>query len=326
MFSKFFQKNKKAKNLDIGEALPERFSFMSKEEQLGFQDSIMRYFQKSYPNFVINFSEGFIKDPEAGTIYGMDNVAQQYYNFHKYDNADSEAKRKIISEHFNTLLKGKQEQEKILKNRTNYNLIKRYISVRLYPPDYLKTTGKDIIYREDLEGIITALVYDLPSTVIIVKPEDTESWKMDKDELFAVGFKNTFSNNMVDITQEKFVDNSTLWMIGGEAHLFASAFIYDLAKYSKLIGKYGSLISIPHRHMVLVFPINDMSILPAINQFIIIADGIYREGPGSISPNIFWHHYDNFTNLPYKLTSKEIQFFPPVKFVELLNAVAEGKK
>jgi len=318
----FLNPFKKIKRVDEEVLLPsERFSFINKESQLQFQDEISHYF-KDKPDFKLDFSQGVIHRGN-GIDYGLDNVAQMYHQ------AGAIEKRNVVKDHFNRLFKGEEENRKILKNKTNYSFMKKYVAIRLYPLAYLKTTGKDnLIYKEDLEGVLTVLVLDLPSTVIILQPEDVAKWEISEEDLFTLGFKNTFANNSVDVTQEKFDDNATLWMIGSDTHLFAGAYIYNLPKYQKLIGKYGTLIAIPHRHMILAFPINDNAVISAINQLIIITDGLYKQGPGSISPNIFWYDNKKFINLPYKLDLKEksIGFSPPEEFIEILNQVAEQEK
>jgi hypothetical protein len=314
MFLKYFKKTKKVDEVIL---LPsKRFSFMGKEAQLQFQDEITRYFQGK-PGFQVDFLEGVIHGAD-GTDYGLDNLAQSYSQINIAD------KGKIVKDHFDGIFVGQEEEEEILKDVADYNIMKKYIAVRLYPSDYLETTaGEELIYREDLKGILTVLVLDLPSTVVSLKSEQVKKWKVSNKELFEIGLKNTFANNKIDVTQEKFADNATLSMLGSDTNLFATASIYNLTKYREVIGKYGSLVGIPHRHMIVVVPINDKSISSALNQFIIIIDGLYRQGPGSISSNIYWYHNKKFMNLPYKIDEKRIQFMPPNEFVEILHKVVK---
>lgn len=316
MFSKLFSKNKE---VDTAIQLPkDRFGFMSQNEQLQFQDEITRHFQDK-PDFNIDFFNGVVIRKD-GLRCGLDNLAQMYHQF------SPKEREKLVADHFNTLLKTEQEEKEIFQDISNYQTMKKYLAVRLYPLDYLTSTGEDgLFYKEDLKGILTVLVLDLPSTVLILKPEDAEKWKISKEDLFEVGFRNTFTNNKVEITQEKFVENAVLWTIGSETNLFASAYIYEISKYPKMIGKYGSIISIPHRHIVLVHPINNMSTVKALNQMMIISDGLFKEGPGSISKNIYWYNKGKFTNLPYILDDDEFKFMPPQSFVEVLNQLAKGR-
>jgi hypothetical protein len=47
-----------------------------------------------------------------------------------------------------------------------------------------------------------------------------------------------------------------------------------------------------------------------------------REGPGSITPNLYWYRDGRFTLLPYEIANKQFNFRPPDELVDLMNQLA----
>lgn len=315
MFSKFFNKSNKVEQAVL---LPdERFSFMTNDEQLRFQDEVTRYFETNHPELVIEFQLGQISDPATGGIYGLDTVAQIYHNV-----SDRE-KRTVVPGHFDNLFRVKREEDEILKDRSNFKKMQKLLALRLYGPDLIPSAYEMMVYQKDIEDIFSVLVFDLPSSTSGVLPEDIEKWGVEKEKLFKIALDNTLANLKVQITNADFVEND-LWLIESDS-IYSSTFVLKLDKEKKLIGKYGSIVAIPHRHLICVLPINDLSVVQMINQLPGLITHLYQEGPGSTSTNLYWYNSGKFTNLPYKLDEKKkkLDFIPPEEFVDVLNQLAE---
>ncbi len=92
--------------------------------------------------------------------------------------------------------------------------------------------------------------------------------------------------------------------------------------HPQLIGTYGSLVGVPHRHAVLIYPIENIEVVKVITNLIPIITGMYSEGPGSLSPDLFWHRDGILEQLPYQLEDNTIQFTPTERFLEMLNSLA----
>src|SRR5690606_37707118 len=95
--------------------------------------------------------------------------------------------------------------------------------------------------------------------------------------------------------------------------------VFDIENRKELIGSKGSLVGLPHRHSAIIYPIENLEVVKAINGLIPTIYGMNQEGPGSLSNNLFWYKDKTFTQLPYKIDEGKLQFFPPNNFVELLN-------
>jgi len=85
----------------------------------------------------------------------------------------------------------------------------------------------------------------------------------------------------------------------------------------------GSLIGVPHRHAVIIYPIESLQVVQAINRLIPTIHGMHNEGPGSISNKLLWYQDDEFRDLPYGVEGNKLRFMPPEFFVEMLNSMGD---
>lgn len=308
MFS-IFKKNKD------NPKVPEWASFFSVNEFNHFLNAIEDYFSKKKIIYVLGDGMLSVKENDFGfNDMGLTNVAQVC----KQDNPKNY--RAIVFEHFESMIRANNFDLEFKKTIYEYDKIKQYIGVRLYPNGYAEHVGKELTIGKDFVGDIYAmLVFDLPDSITSIQPEQANKWGKSMDELFEIGLKNIKSNYPVEITKEKF-DEFNIWFVQGD-HFFAPNIVFDFNAMQKYAGSKGSLIGIPHRHSVIIYPIESLEVVKAINALIPGVYGMNEEGPGSISNNLFWYKDGHFENLPYEIQDNNLQFFPPEKFVELLNTL-----
>ena len=308
MFS-IFKRKKENHNV------PEWASFFKENEYSEFLKSIEGYFANKKISF--GLSDGILTlatDEFGCRELGLMNVAQVC----KQDTPKHY--KKIVSDHFDTMIRAHQFDTEFKQIVHDYDKIQQYIGVRLYPIDYPAAIGKDLtIGKEFSEGIYAMLVFDLPDSIINIQPEQALKWNKTLDELFETGIQNIRSKYPLEISEQKFKEFN-IWFVQGD-HFFAPNIVFDLHNHKNLVGSKGSLIGIPHRHSVIIYPIEDIKVVKAINQLIPTIYGMNGEGPGSISNNMFWYRDGHFQNLPYKITDQKLQFFPPENFVELLHTL-----
>jgi hypothetical protein len=308
MFS-IFKKNKSKTEV------PKWASFFNEDEFEEFVKSIDDYFYSN--NITYNFGDGMLtagpNDFEFGTL-GLMNVAQ----ICKQD--EIENYKEIVKKHFDSLMRTNQFDKEFKKIIHDFNQIKEYIGVRLYPIDYVSHIGKELTIGKDFAGNIYAmLIFDLPDSVVSIKPEEAEKWGKTWEELFDLGLQNIKTKYPNNISQEKF-NEFNLWFIQSN-HFFTPNIVFDFEMQQKLMGSNGSLIGIPHRHAVIIYSIENIQVVNAINDLITAIIGMNEEGPGSISSNIFWYKDGHYEDLPYEMSDNKIQFYPPEKFVEMLNTL-----
>ncbi len=310
MFSLF---KKKDDNIEV----PEWAKFFKKGEYPKFISFVKAYFEKKGMSITFNSNQiqvhdGILKGDKLGLI----NVAQKCHQ------AEGDEWIRIINDHFENLAKANAFSDNFDKHIDNFDYVRPYIGVSLYPQSYLITVKREVVIIKNItEEIIAMLVFDFPDAIKSIQPEDAIKWGYTQDQLFEIGINNIREKYTVEISQEKLGEFS-IWFVQSN-HFFTPNIIYNFKNNPKLIGSKGSLIGLPHRHSVLIYPIENLDTLKAINTLIPIINGISNEGPGTLSDKLYWYRDGEFMDLPYKLENKKLQFYPPESFVEILNTLAE---
>ena len=289
-------------------------SFFNTAEYNQFLDRLKQYFDKEKIPFTLGDGVIEVQDTSFGAErLGLINLAQicRQQPVRKWQN--------IIQSHFNNMREASLFQDEFNKKAHNFDLIKDYLAVRLYSNDYLSylddtaaTIGGPV--TDDITAI---LVFDLPKTVVNVKPEQTIQWNKTNEELFEWGRENARKNNPVEISSQTVAGFAIRFIQG--VHFFVANTVLDMGRYPELVGTKGSLVGIPHRHAVLVYPIENLEVATAVGKLIPIIRGMFEEGSGGISPNLYWYHANRFTTLPYELSDNKLKFYPPEAFVDMLN-------
>jgi hypothetical protein len=82
---------------------------------------------------------------------------------------------------------------------------------------------------------------------------------------------------------------------------------------------------VPNRHTLVWHAIiGDASALRALDAMVVMAASLHAEGPGAISPNLYWWKDGALRTLPTRETDEHYEFVPPDDFVdEVLEVLAE---
>jgi hypothetical protein len=74
---------------------------------------------------------------------------------------------------------------------------------------------------------------------------------------------------------------------------------------------------------MIVHRIQNIGAMEAAGAMLQVIVGMHRDGPGSISPYLYWYHDRDFTVLPYELEDQSLKFVPPDDFAELIDELEE---
>lgn len=295
--------------------VPEWASEMNQKEFSAFEKEIEIYFSRQA--IPIKWGDGVISIPEE--IMGVDQLG--LINLVQIcKQAGVKFYREIVKDHFESMIRAhafETELEAVVKD---FESIKKYIGVLLYDVEYVAVIGKESTLGRDIgDNIYAMLVFDLPHSVKNIKPEQILSWNKTEEELFALGMENIKKNYPLALTEED-LGGVKSWVVQSD-HFYAANVIFSLNEWTHLIGKEGTLIGLPHRHAALIYPINNLDVIKAINMLIPLIHYMNQKGPGSLSNNLYWVKDDVFISLPYKLTDEKLEFIPPDEFVNVLNSL-----
>jgi hypothetical protein len=207
----------------------------------------------------------------------------------------------------------------------DFEKVKTYLAVRLYNAEYMTYIGSldeeeesaATIHRFVADDMYAMLVFDLPDAIRNVSPEYADAWNMDEDTLFRTAIANVRAKNPMHITRED-MGGFDIWFVNND-HFFTANIIYELEDRPELLGNWGSLIALPHRHSAIIYPIEDPGVAEALRKIIPAAYSMCQDGPGSLTPNVFWYRNGVFTLLPYELRGEKLHLVPPDNFLDMLN-------
>lgn len=301
--------------------VPAWASFFEADEYAAFETTIHGYFQSLGKPFKVDDgtvrTTWMVNDSNMQNL-GLLNVAQMCKQGKIQDYPE------IVRNHFEVMRKSQDFISGFLDNMGDFEFVKPFIGTRLYHKDHVKSIGAEgVISSPVTEDIIAMLVFDMPQAISSVKADQTRVWGKNVEELLALGLHNIREN--YDFTITDLDANVTLKAVLQD-HFFGTNIILDMNRHPELLGTHGTLVAVPHRHTTLFHPIEDTSVILAINMLIPMVYGMHHEGPGSISSHLYWHHQGTFVHLPYRIEHQQLAFHPPSDFVSMLNYLATETK
>jgi hypothetical protein len=305
------------KKLDEGFGpVPEWAGFFTPERYARFQREIQRHFQRN--EIACRIEDGFVfvfqgGDPEPRYRWGLLNLAQVCNQ-----SPDKEWPEHIRG-HFDAMARSEQEHAQLEAQMGDFAAIRERLGVRLGPPDMPRDL---MIWREDIPGVLSYIVIDLPSSMVTVNGDALSRWGISSQQLFDMALENLRKQGRPDVTRFEMEKDLALAALLGDSFFTASQALL-LAENTDLVGPQGSLVAVPHRHALLCYPIRDLNVLRVVHVLWTMAQGMHKEGPGSISGNIYWYFEGKFTAIPCEIEDDAIGVRPPEDFEQMLNSLKE---
>ena len=297
--------------------VPEWADFFNPKEYSKFSKSLDKYFNSK--NMDYQLGEGYVEVTSNDFSFNqlrLSNVAQlcKLEGIRKSD--------RIVRNHFEGLIRSHKYDIEFNKIVEDFDNVRQYIGVRLYNDDYIDQVGKELVLTNNLApGIHEMLIFDLPESVTSVQPQQIENWGLTIDELFDIGRSNIKSKYKFKISKESF-EEFKIWFVQAD-HFFTPNILLEMSQHSEMIGTNGSLIGAPHRHCVIIYPIESLDVVKAINKLIPTIHGMNEEGPGSLSSKLYWYQDDQMIELPYDVVDNQLKFQPPESFLNMLNSMGQ---
>ena len=229
--------------------------------------------------------------------------------------------RDLITAHFDSIFEVKDEDNALRVQMDDFHKLKSQLRARLYPVDIVNH-ATEIIQRPGPEGTLEVLALDLPTTVRTVSRSEADAWGLDVDDLFDIGRQNLKATGMLKGNTIQLEQGTALTVYTGDPFYAAShALIID--DYIQNRSAHGVLVGVPKRDILIMHRIQNIGAMEAAGAMLQVIVGMHRDGPGSISPNLYWYHDGDFLALPYELEDQSLKFLPPDEFVELMDELGE---
>lgn len=189
------------------------------------------------------------------------------------------------------------------------------LRVRLLPDtpedrDTLRSLGA----RPFTEGIVQVLAIDLEDAVRCVPALEVTELGWDLDEAWASALSQTEFLERADEIHTIDIGGVDIVHVFGERPFTASMIgvIDRLIDETADIGPDGAIVSMPLRHSILVHPIGGDNVRSAIAGLIPITRQLFKQGPGSVSPHLYWWREGKLQWIPtfFDGTIEGVEFYP----------------
>ncbi len=167
------------------------------------------------------------------------------------------------------------------------------------------------------EGLVEVLHVEHEGALSPVPPSVADGWDVPAPELLARGRRQA-----LDVEQPS-VEPVDLGADGVVAVQTSSPFAgSQVHRLDTLLGlpDDGALVALPTRHLLLAAPLRTRAgALDAAQALLLNAEALWRQGPGGLSPDLFWLRAGQLVHLPG--TSASLS--PPLEFVRVLDGLPD---
>lgn len=267
----------------------------------------------------LDAQEGLLRpqagDEEQSSVFGLQNIAQTC------SQADRDQWHDLICSHFDCIFAAGDEQNALRIDVSDFARVRDSIRARLYPAE-LQEQSVETVHRPGPEGTLEVIVVDLPKSVRTVSRSEVAAWGVSRDALFELGRRNLAERTHVEMHTVEMQAGIELLACMGDAFYAAShALILDQHLPEDL--PHGALVSIPRRDVLLAHPIRNIGAADAISSMLQATIHWHAEGPGSLSPLLYWHVAGEFVTLDYTITDNTLDFTPPDAFLNMLRMLSD---
>lgn len=297
-----------------GELVPEWASFFSPAEYREFLDGVAADLRRRGLRF--EMGDGVVRVDAGGegpSEFGLSNLSQLCHGTERV------GWPALIAGHFTSLFSMQGRDLDALA--ADYEQVAPILRVRLMPD--VSMGGVDMpeaVSRSVAPGILSVLVYDFPDSTASVHRDHIASWPLDADGVFAQALDN-LSREPAPIRET--VD------LGGPVGAAQGDSFYVATRALRLAdelpsGTRDAIFAVPNRHTLLTHAIADKRVMAVMAPLFRATVELHREGPGSISDQLYWWREGAIVQIPHELRGRDISVYPPDEFVALLESLPDG--
>ncbi|AIE83834.1 hypothetical protein [Fimbriimonas ginsengisoli] len=285
--------------------VPEWASFFSPERFAIFVERLERALKNASVRYELDLETGSWKElgDTSGKVYGIVNLAQ-ICNQMPMDDWDSEI------EPFLDRIRGAHSEAEV---PASFEEVRPILRVRLFAAESVDPSM--LVTKQVAPGFITCLAVDLPDKILTVSPERAAGYGVPLEELFDIGFTNVMLTSGVERREFQVSDEAEIVSLSSDDYFVASIALV-LTKFLGIEPPYGRLVAVPARHQSLSVSLTKASALGALGPLIHATRGMFRDGPGSISPYVYWVLGDRWERLEVEIGEEGVGVEGPNVFIE----------
>ncbi|MCW2608398.1 MAG: hypothetical protein JWO60_3091 [Frankiales bacterium] len=173
----------------------------------------------------------------------------------------------------------------------------------------------DVVVAPLCDGLVEVLQVDAQGALAPVPPGVAAGWGVPVPDLLRRGREQALA---LEEPSTEEVDLGVAGVLAVQtASPFAGSQVHRLAALLDVPAS-GALVALPTRHLLLAAPLHGRALaLETAQALLVNAERLWQQGPGPLSPDLFWWRDSGLVHLPGTPTSLS----PPLAFVRVLDAL-----
>ena len=293
-----------------GEDVPEWGDFFSPGEYRAFLDLVRSDFRRR--GSTVEIGDGVVRVDGSDDQYGITNLAQLC---HANGRADWEG---IVAMHF-TSLRSIQDRD-VDALAADFEQVKPVLRVRLFPDETMGESAMVISTSPDVSrlGSSRPSSTTFPISTLGVHREHLESWPVFEDDVWTIATDNVSWSPSRYGRPSMLTAHRSSSRSGTVSTLRRGCFACQTNCHRGQPTPWRPSDPAP----LFTHPIVDASVVSAMTAMLPLVGSMFKEGPGSISDQLYWWRPGELVHLPTQFRRGGVDFSPPEAFVERLNSLA----
>jgi len=182
--------------------------------------------------------------------------------------------------------------------------------------DYLRPLATDLLVGLALDG---------PDEVRVL--DDREVALVEWETLLAAARDNLLGEP-VDYDSLDLPGGAMLHILGHPESVYAASKVLVFDEAVRAAGgpelpPEGVLLTVPNRHNLVFHPLTDKHVVEAVNALAQFGQGAYEDGPGRLSPRVFWWRAGTLTSITvFDQESRTTSLSPPDELMTIMRRLA----
>ena len=247
--------------------------------------------------------------------YGLANLAQSCAG------VPAETWPAAITGHFTRSEVADNDVRSFIPDSTNFAAVQPLLSLQLWPDDPTAVPLDRFVYRRDIPGLVTTLVYDLPSCTRSIPPEDAACWSQPREELFPLAMENLDKKKSSLKTNGIRAEGIGELLVVDGPEFTTASYALLIHRYKKrFFGPAGALLALPTSRQLLCLPLDPAKNCNRLALLLLsLAQKLHRDGPGSLTDQLYWHREGSFIAVPYNGAGVQAVLHPPAELASVLS-------
>lgn len=173
--------------------------------------------------------------------------------------------------------------------------------------------------------LLAGVALDTPDNVRVLDDRDVALVEWD---ILAAAARRNLLSEPVNYDTADLPGGAVLHILGHPESVFAASKVLVFEETLRATGgpqipDEGALLVVPNRHNLVFYPLTDQHVAEAANGLAQFGQGAYEDGPGRLSPRVFWWRAGALTSITlFDQESRTMRISPPDELMTIMRRLA----